>query len=126
MKSIAFLGAIAVASLMASAASGAVFPSVGNDINGPQYIINIPTSGPFAVTLQTPNLGPYDGAEDTYIGVTNNSGHTVNSFGVSSSTLAIFGFDGDGLTASPYNLPRKRSGSEWLRWSSGIFHQYQR
>ena len=38
------------------------------------------------------------------VGVTNNSGHTINSFGVSSSTQNIFGFDGDGLTAAPYNL----------------------
>src|ERR1035437_4544581 len=84
---------------MASAASGATFPSVGNDTNGPQYIINIPASGPFSVTLQNPNQGPYDGIDDTYIGVTNNSGHTVNSFGVNSSTLTIFGFESDGLTA---------------------------
>ena len=104
MKNVAILGAIAAASLMASAASGAPFPSVGNDTKGPQYIINVPASGPFSVTPQSPNQGAYDGVEDTYIGVTNNSGHTINSFGVSSSTQNIFGFDGDGLTASPYNL----------------------
>ena len=40
--------------------------------------------------------GPYDGLEDTLLGVTNSSGATVNSIHLS-STLDIGGFDGDGL-----------------------------
>jgi N-acetylmuramoyl-L-alanine amidase len=41
-----------------------------------------------------PNIGPYDGAEDTLVGVQNLSGATV--FGISLTGNDIFGFDGDG------------------------------
>lgn len=43
----------------------------------------------------TGNGNPYDGIEDTLIGITNNSGATVNSVTLTSTTGA-FGFDGDG------------------------------
>jgi hypothetical protein len=38
----------------------------------------------------------YDGSDDTYIGVINNSGGTVKSLNLSSNA-DIFGFDGDGI-----------------------------
>jgi YD repeat-containing protein len=48
-----------------------------------------------------PSQGPFDGVEDTLIGVQNTSSSTVNSIALSSNTN-LFGFDGDGLcTASP-------------------------
>ena len=43
--------------------------------------------------------GPYDGADDTYFGVINNTSHAITSFGLSSSTQDIGGFDGDGIDA---------------------------
>jgi uncharacterized repeat protein (TIGR01451 family) len=45
---------------------------------------------------QDPNMGPYDGDDDTLIGIVNNSSKTVQSLPLSSST-PIFGFDGDGV-----------------------------
>lgn len=48
----------------------------------------------FSLTL-TGNGNPYDGVEDTLIGITNNSSGVLNSIALSSSS-AIFGFDGDG------------------------------
>jgi RHS repeat-associated protein len=51
--------------------------------------------------LQDPSQGPFDGAEDTLIGVLNSSSSTINSIAVSADT-DLFGFDGDGLcTQSP-------------------------
>lgn len=43
-----------------------------------------------------PSQGPYDGVEDTLIGVVNSSGKPVSSLALSSDT-DLFGFDGDGL-----------------------------
>jgi RHS repeat-associated protein len=51
--------------------------------------------------LADPSQGPFDGADDTLIGVLNSSSDTVTSIQLSSDT-DLFGFDGDGLcTASP-------------------------
>jgi hypothetical protein len=43
-----------------------------------------------------PSQGPYDGVEDTLIGVVNSSGKPVSNLALSSDT-DLFGFDGDGL-----------------------------
>jgi len=54
-------------------------------------------------TVTTPNNGnnnPFDGIEDTLIGIQNNSGAPLNSITLSSSDIAeggIFNFDGDGV-----------------------------
>lgn len=43
------------------------------------------------------NGNPYDGVEDTLIGLTNNSGATINSITLTASLASdAFGFDGDG------------------------------
>jgi hypothetical protein len=56
------------------------------------------TSGNLVATVTTPvNGNPYDGAEDTLVGIQNNSGATLNSIDLSSSTTPVFGFDGDGI-----------------------------
>ena len=46
--------------------------------------------------LDDPSQGPYDGSDDTLIGVVNNSSATVSSLALSANTN-LFGFDGDGL-----------------------------
>ncbi len=43
--------------------------------------------------------GPYDGSDDTLIGVINNSTGSIHSIDLSSSTAPIFGFETDGLQA---------------------------
>ena len=50
----------------------------------------------FFTVTNTGNGNPYDGAEDTLVGIVNNSGHDLNSITLSSTTSPIFGFDGDG------------------------------
>lgn len=52
-------------------------------------------------------VGLYDNAEDTQVGALNNSLVPVSSFNLSSTTLQIFGFDGDGINqylSRPFNL----------------------
>jgi hypothetical protein len=46
--------------------------------------------------------GPYDGVEDTYFGVINNSSKVINLLDLS-STLSIGAFDGDGIDT--YGVP---------------------
>jgi RHS repeat-associated protein len=51
--------------------------------------------------LGDPSQGPFDGSDDTLIGVLNSSSDTITSIQLSSDT-DLFGFDGDGLcTSSP-------------------------
>jgi hypothetical protein len=47
-------------------------------------------------TVSSTGQGPYDGIDDTLIGIVNNSSVPVKSL-VLTSTLDIFGFDGDGI-----------------------------
>jgi hypothetical protein len=68
-------------------------PAVGAD-SSCAVLLTIGSGGTVAVSYDG-SLGPYDGIEDTLIGVQNNSGGAVAAFNLSSSTN-IFGFDGDG------------------------------
>jgi hypothetical protein len=62
-----------------------------------QAASNCPGGATFSQRSLRKSIGPYDGIEDTLVGVQNLSGGTVKSITLSSKTLAIFGFDGDGL-----------------------------
>jgi len=112
------LGALIAASalMVASQASAAVatfssFPNFGADTAGVEYLIVANPNGSFTTThnpgYSTPQ--PYDSVEDTYFGFVNNSGHAISSLFLSSSNQTIFGFDGDGIDASPYNAPGNAS-----------------
>ena len=89
--------------LTASAAKAApICPQVGSSTGGNCGVqINVSSSsGGVATAFSVTNLGngnPYDGIEDTLVGITNNSGATINSIKLSASSGAdAFGFDGDG------------------------------
>jgi len=77
-------------------------PSVGNDTSGPALCITLNSDGSTSV-VNGPgsSQGPYDGVEDTYIGVVNNTSAAVGSITLS-STQDIFGFDGDGIGGGSY------------------------
>jgi hypothetical protein len=83
-----------------STASAALFsqcPPVGSNLGCSQLVV-INANG--TATVQTDPAAPangYDGAEDTLIGVQNNSGRAISSVNLASTTRDIFGFDGDGL-----------------------------
>ena len=69
-------------------------PPVFED-TGCQFLITI-NSGTETVA-QDPNQGPYEGAEDSLIGVVNNSSAPVSALPLSVPNSDLFGFDGDGI-----------------------------
>jgi hypothetical protein len=83
----------------AEPAAAAVCPAVGASPNCPITIDITSVSGgvgSYTVLAGPGPAGPFDGAEDTLIGVVNNSGGIVNTIHLASK-LSIGGFDGDGL-----------------------------
>jgi hypothetical protein len=69
-------------------------PAIGKDT---ACGITITISDTGAITAAT-GQGPYDGIDDTLVGVINNSKLPIFALGLN-STKNIFGFDGDGLTS---------------------------
>jgi hypothetical protein len=93
---------LALASTSANAAAACTGPAVGNDSLGPTLCITLNANGTASVVAGPSSQGPYDGVEDTYIGVINNTGQSVSSITLSAPTsVGIFGFDGDGIGVAP-------------------------
>src|SRR6516164_5707995 len=83
-KSLSLLPGLAMGAAMlasSSTPSGAqAFPSIGNDSSGPQLLITLNSNGTATVSNGPGSAqGPFDGSDDAYIGVINNTGHTVNA-----------------------------------------------
>ena len=77
-------------------ASANLCPSVGASSNcGIEITLNPNGTG----TVVATGIGPYDGIEDTLVGLFNNSGHSVGAVTLNGGANTIFGFDGDGLQA---------------------------
>ncbi|OYV84070.1 MAG: hypothetical protein B7X04_01550 [Parcubacteria group bacterium 21-54-25] len=76
-------------------ASAGVCPPIGND-SGCGVVINVTNTGGALSFNQ--NQGPYDGIDDTLVGITNNSSQSLHDIGLA-STNSIFGFDFDGIDA---------------------------
>jgi hypothetical protein len=83
-------------------------PAVEDDTSGCEFLITVTAvdgSGAatnFTVATSSPDLGPYDGCDDTLVGILNNSGATLKSVTLSGSVAGdgIFDFDGDGACAA--------------------------
>lgn len=89
--------------LVAGSAHAGICPAVGQATDCGVQINILAQSGGVATSASTSagpagNNNPYDGIEDTLVGITNNSGGTVNSITLT-STSGAFGFDGDGPCA---------------------------
>jgi PEP-CTERM motif-containing protein len=103
------LAGVAIGAFAVSGSAFAAFPGFVDNPLGPEFLITFTDSG--VTTMLNPvyatDPGPYDGADDTYFGVINNSSKTVSSFALSSSAGAdIGGFDGDGIDEVAYlNIP---------------------
>ncbi len=65
------------------------------DNTGCQYLITV-NNGTETV-LNDPNQGPYEGADDSLIGVLNNSSSPVSELPLAVPGSDLFGFDGDGI-----------------------------
>lgn len=73
----------------------AVSPAYTSGGAGCNVVITFNANG--SVTTTIPNSNPYDGVEDTLVGVVNNTGSAIASFNLASATNSqLFGFDGDG------------------------------
>jgi hypothetical protein len=94
------LGAASASISLLSAAQYTQCPSVGSN-TGCAVLITINSSGTPTVAVDAAQ-GPYDGADDTLVGVLNNSSTTIGSLPLSSSTTDIFGFEDDGMCSSGY------------------------
>ncbi|MFZ0336233.1 MAG: PEP-CTERM sorting domain-containing protein [Candidatus Acidiferrales bacterium] len=92
-------------------------PATGYDTDGCELLITVTAvngSGAataFSVALASPDQGPFDGADDTLIGIVNSSDGVLLSITLSSST-DIFGFDGDGACSGGYS-PQVAASSCW-------------
>jgi hypothetical protein len=85
-------------------------PAAGGD-TGCAVLIVLNSDG--TVTIKTDNnQDPYDGSDDTLVGVLNNSGFPLSSIVLSSPSLDIFGFDGDGVCSNGFKNTWEVSGSD--------------
>lgn len=103
MKKLLAVSAAIAALSVASTASAVVLPAwtgphFGSNTAGPSVVILLNSNGTATVVAPAYSTGPYDGADDTFVGIFNNSGATVGSIHLT-STLDIFGFEGDGINA---------------------------
>ena len=94
--------ALVLAATSASAATFSDFPNIGANTAGAALLITLGSGGATIATNPTNSL-PYEGIEDAYVGVWNNTSVTIGSIGLSGP--GIFGFDGDGIGAGPIPYP---------------------
>jgi hypothetical protein len=69
-------------------------PPVDED-SGCQFLITVTDSG--SSVAQDPNQPPYEGADDSLIGVVNNSSKPISHFPLSVPNSELFGFEQDGI-----------------------------
>ena len=119
------LSGVAAATIVASG-SAMAFTGFADNPLGPEFVITFTDSG--VSTVLNPvymgvDPGPYDGVEDTYFGVINNSTKTISSFNVASTVGAqIAGFDGDGIDESGYlGIPHNGNDSSGYGGPNGFF-----
>jgi hypothetical protein len=107
------LTSVAALAMTMGGAAYAAFPGFGNNPSGPEFLITFNADGSIATTLNpvySTAPGPYDGSDDTYFGVINNSNSAISSFHLASATQNIGGFDNDGIDAASYlNIPNNPS-----------------
>ncbi len=75
-------------------------PAIGADTTGCGFLISLPQTG--SATVTPSGQGPYDGSDDTLIGVVNNTDQAISTVTLTSSS-DIFAFDGDGICSSGFN-----------------------
>jgi hypothetical protein len=105
---------------------GVTWAAVGFDTHpGLVFTITDGPGGSFVVTSTISGQGPYDGADDVYVGVINNSTRTVNSMVVSGQAgpigVGIFGFDGDGIASPTLGGPNGHLASNPQDTSFGLY-----
>lgn len=103
----------ALATMMLAVGTASVWaatpcPAVGSDTNGCEFIITVTAvnaSGAataFTVAVNAPDQGPYDGSDDTLVGIINSSGGVLKSITLSNAA-GQFGFESDGACIGTFN-----------------------
>src|SRR3954449_12174154 len=82
---------------------GATSPAYIAGGGGCNVVITFNADGSITTTL--PNINPFDGVEDTLVGIVNNSASSISSINLSSNSLVLFNFDGDGACSGFYTVP---------------------
>lgn len=109
MRFVRLFSALAAGCLIPTAALAAVSPCASlNSSADPTYLGNVASSGSCnqiitiasggGVSVSAANPTPYEGSEDQYIGVINNSSSPLTSLTLSGPT-DLFGFENDGIDA---------------------------
>jgi hypothetical protein len=98
------LAGVAIGAFAVSGSAFAAFPGFAHNPDGPEFLITFTDSGVTTMLnlVYSTDPGPYDGADDTYFGVINNSSKTISSIALSSPSADIGGFDGDGIDEANY------------------------
>ncbi len=96
----------ACASAYASPINFSQCPAVGSDTSGCEFLITVTSvaggnATAFTVSASSPDLGPYDGSDDTLVGVQNNSSAILTALALS-SPANIFGFEDDGACSGSF------------------------
>lgn len=94
----AILFALFTIAISAGSANAEICPAVGADTDC-GIVITITDNGSSIIFT---GQGPYDGIDDTLVGIINNSSRPIGSLGLS-SLFSIFDFDGDGIVT--YGIP---------------------
>src|SRR5438105_2724575 len=100
MKIVGWVAAAIILSILSTSSAQAIplsppfmqCPAIGEDTSC--AILIVFNSNGSITTLKDATQGPYDGSEDTLVGVQNNSTKSVCSLTLSSTLQRIFGFDG--------------------------------
>ncbi len=101
MKILSKLTAVFSVGLLGSVAY-AQCPNIGA-ANGCTTIITAGSGGTLTVAAGPSTSSTYDGSDDQLIGFYNQSSASIGSITLNGNGSNIFGFDGDGIDASPYN-----------------------
>ena len=120
---------VLAAAFSAGQASAALCPAIGANTNpgcGEQITFNANGSITTSIVVQpgstATTAAPYDGIEDTSVGVINNSGHAISSIFLSSTqTIASFS-----LPATLHNQGRSPNTRRPPSWSPGSPSSWQR
>ena len=101
-RSFASLALGGAALLLAGGSANAVtfgdFPAIGQNTDGPALLITLGPGGA-AVSENPGQHGAYEGSDDAYIGLWNNTNATVGFITLSGPN--IFGFENDGIGLEP-------------------------
>lgn len=99
-KTFLTIAVFALASFASSLAASPICPTTSFTNTDCAFLITIASNGSISGSV-VPGSNPYDGVEDSLVGVINNSSSTFTGSIALSSGADIFGFDGDGICKYP-------------------------